>query len=466
VICANRQNELDIPPTAFGQPGRAHLVGAGGAGMRSLANLLGQDGWKLTGSDAAQGPTSDWNRYVAPGAAVGADVDLLIHSDAVPAQDPERRRAAALGIPSLSYPMALGRLMATGRGLAVAGTHGKSTTTAMLSGILRSAGADPSYVFGAQFQDGAPGGRRGQGEWLVAEACEYRENFRHLHPEMAVLLAIEPDHFDYYRTWAQLTGAFVRFAAKLPPEGFLFFAADCPAARGVARFARCRSESVALDDAGADWQAEIGRVVSGRCEFLVRRAGRPLGNIALAVPGRHNAVNALAAIAAACRLGASWRAIAQGLAGFGGLARRLQTIHESGRLAVVDDYAHLPTEISAALATVRRMYPGRRLWCVFQPHQASRTRYLLDELATSLQNADKLVVAEIFRAREGAASPGEVRAADLARRAAALGADVARVHSADDIMAVWDRGSQAGDVVVTLGAGDIGNLAHGIAQRL
>ena len=198
----------------------------------------------------------------------------------------------------------------------------------------------------------------------------------------------------------------------------------------------------------------------------MRRHGRRLGEAVLAVPGEHNVVNALAAIAAALDVGASWRAIAEALANFAGLSRRLQTICDQRRLAVVDDYAHLPTEIAASLATVRRMYPGRRLWCVFQPHQASRTRELLDELATSLQNADKLVIAEIYRARERAARPGDVCAADLAHRAAALGADVAGGHTSGEIIEAWDQGRQPGDVVVTLGAGDIGNLAHGIAQRI
>ena len=184
------------------------------------------------------------------------------------------------------------------------------------------------------------------------------------------------------------------------------------------------------------------------------------------MPGRHNVVNALAAIAAACHVGVSWRAIRAGLTGFGGLRRRLETVADRQSLAVVDDYAHLPTEVAASLATVRQMYPGRRLWCVFQPHQASRTAHLLDELATSLQNADKLVVAEIFRARETAARPGEVRAADLARRAAGLGATVVDAHAVDEIRAHLDRALKAGDVVVTLGAGDIGNLAHGIAQGI
>jgi len=435
--------------------------------MRSLAEVLGGDGWRLTGSDAAAGRASAWSGRVAPSAGIDRSIDLVIHSDAVPADDRQRAEATALDVPTMSYPVALGRLLAARRGLAVAGTHGKSTTAAMLARILESAGADPSFIFGAEYQDATPGGRRGQGEWMIAEACEYRENFRHLRPEMAVLLGIEADHFDYYHSWAQLEGAFTRLLATLPRGGRLLFAADCARARRVARAAGCASESFGLGTSGeADWQAEVERVTAGRHRFAVRRGGRVLGRIELAVPGRHNVVNALAAIAAAHHVGASWRAIRHGLAGFGGLRRRLETVVDRRHLAVIDDYAHLPTEVAASLATVRQMYPGRRVWCIFQPHQASRTAHLLDELATSLQNADKLVVAEIFRAREKAARPGEVRAADLAQRAAGLGAAVVDAHTVDEIRATLDRALQAGDVVVTLGAGDIGNLAHGIAQGI
>jgi UDP-N-acetylmuramate--alanine ligase len=443
------------------------LIGAGGAGMRSLAEVLGADGWQLTGSDAVAGRANAWSRWVASSAGVDRSIDLVIHSDAVPADDRQRGEAAALGVPTISYPVALGRLLAGRRGLAVAGTHGKSTTAAMLARILGAAGADPSYIFGAEYQDASPGGRRGQGPWMIAEACEYRENFRHLRPEMAVLLAIEADHFDYYRSWAQLEGAFTRLVAALPRGGRLLFDADCAMTRRVARAAGCPGESFGLGTAGgADWQAEVERVVAGRHRFAVRRGRRVLGKIDLTVPGRHNVVNALAAVAAAHHVGASWRAIRHGLAAFGGLRRRLETVADRSGLAVIDDYAHLPTEVEASLATVRQMYPGRRVWCIFQPHQASRTAHLLDELATSLQNADKLVVAEIFRARESAARPGEVRAADLAHRAAGLGAAVVDVHTVDEIRATLDRALKAGDVVVTLGAGDIGKLAHGIAQGI
>ncbi len=435
--------------------------------MRSLAEVLGGDGWQLTGSDAGAGRPNAWSRWVAASYGVDSAIDLVIHSDAVPPGDQERAQAAALGVPAISYPVALGRLLTGRRGLAVAGTHGKSTTAAMLARILAAGGGDPSFIFGAEYQDASPGGRRGQGEWMIAEACEYRENFRHLRPEMAVLLSIEADHFDYYRSWGQLEGAFTRLVAALPRDGRLLVSADCVRARRVARAAQCACESFGLGkNASADWQAEVEPAVAGRHRFAVRYGRRQMGSVMLAVPGRHNVINALAAIAAAHHVGVSWRAIGEGLAAFGGLRRRLETVADRPRLAVIDDYAHLPTEIAASLATVRQMYPGRRMWCVFQPHQASRTAHLLDELATSLQNADKLVVAEIFRARESAARPGEVRAADLARRAAGLGAAVVDAHTVDEISSTLDRGLKAGDVVVTLGAGDIGNLAHGIAQRI
>ena len=299
--------------------------------MRSLAEVLGGDGWQLTGSDAAAGRASSWNRWVTPGDSIDPALDLVIHSDAVPAGDRQRAEAAALGVPTISYPMALGRLLADRRGLAVAGTHGKSTTAAMLARILEAAGADPSFIFGAEYQDASPGGRRGQGEWMIAEACEYRENFRHLRPEMAVLLAIEADHFDYYRSWAQLEGAFRRLVAALPRDGRLLFAADCARARRVAGAASCESESFGLGPKGRpDWQADVERVTAGRHRFAVRRGRRLLGRIELTVPGRHNVVNALAAIAAAYHAGASWRV---DRAGPGGIWRAAQAAGDGRRPA-------------------------------------------------------------------------------------------------------------------------------------
>ncbi|MCE5302003.1 MAG: UDP-N-acetylmuramate--L-alanine ligase [Planctomycetaceae bacterium] len=449
----------------------AHLVGAAGSGMRSLADVLVQCGWRVQGSD---GCSDDAALLAAAGVRwfhghdarwISPEVDVLAYSDAVPTDNPERRRAAQLGIPERSYFQWLGRLSAAADTVAVAGTHGKSTTTAMTAHVLIEAGKDPAVCCGATPLGKTSGGRagwlasplsgeagQGGGRLLVVEACEYRANFLNLRPRCAAILGIEPDHFDCYPSLAELENAFRRFAASVPADGFLLVRRDCPSTRRATEGFSCRTESFGLCP-DADWSACDLADRRGCFGFEIRRAGRPFCRVRLRTPGRHNVLNALAAAALASRGGATPEQIAAGLSGFTGLHRRLEVLGTWRGATWVDDYAHHPTEVSAALAAVRRMFPGRRVWCVFQPHQASRTARLLDELAASLQNADRVFVTEIFRAREGSPHPGEVAASDLARRASELGVHVLPGHREEEILKALETGLAADDVLVTLGAG-------------
>jgi UDP-N-acetylmuramate--alanine ligase len=300
---------------------------------------------------------------------------------------------------------------------------------------------------------------------MLVEACEYRANFLHLSPQQAVVLGIEPDHFDYYRSQAQLERAFAAFAARVPEGGLLLACDDCPVARRVTAGLRCRVETFGLHP-GADWSAREVRGQHGRYWFSIARRGKHLGEVRLRIPGRHNVANALAAAAIALANGVPAEQVCRGLGDFRGLVRRLEPVGSWRGAAFVDDYAHHPTEVAAGLRAVREMYPGRRLWCVFQPHQASRTAVLLDELAASLQNADRVVVAEVFRAREGDYRPGEPTAADLGREVARRGVEVPQVHAAQEITRLLRTRLEPGDVVVTMGAGDIGKVRDGLGERI
>lgn len=447
---------------------RAHLIGIGGAGMRSLADVLDAAGWEISGSDenAASLVGLPFDVHQGHDADTVDDaLDLVVYSDAVPSDNPEIVRAQALGVETLNYAQMLGRLMESRIGAAVAGTHGKSTTTAMAGEILVSAGFDPTVICGATPIVGNSGGRHGRGRWMLAEACEYRANFRHLAPQIAVILGIEPDHFDCFATPAELAAAFAGFAAQVPEDGLVLARADCPTTLRATSALRCTSETFGLAP-GATWQATELRERHGFYSFQVRRRERLVTEIKLHVPGRHNVLNALAAAALASHCGATGTAIRAGLERFAGLRRRLQLLGEVRHIAILDDYAHHPTEVTATLATVRQMYPQRRVWCVFQPHQASRTYYLLDEFAESLQNADKIILTEIVRARESGAQQNSVTAADLARRARALGADVTQLASSAEIHDHLRTSLRPGDVLVTMGAGDIGTVAHELGQRL
>jgi UDP-N-acetylmuramate--alanine ligase len=447
---------------------RAHLVGIRGAGMRSLAELLDEAGWQVSGSDIAAlgdfGPRFDVRQGHDAG-AIDELLELVVYSDAVPRDNPELRRARQLGVETISYSQMLGRLMAARSGVAVAGTHGKSTTTAMTGEILIAAGLDPTLVVGAAPVGRFSGGRLGHGRWLVAEACEYRANFCQLQPELAAVLNVEPDHFDCYETQSALEAAFARFLQAVPASGVVVARTDCGATRRVVRELDCSIETFGFDDT-ATWQAANLSHRRGFYAFELRCRGRLVCRVNLPVPGRHNVLNAAAAAALASHCGASGADVRAGLEQFVALRRRLQLLGEVRDVVLVDDYAHHPTEVSAALVALREMYSDRRLVCVFEPHQASRLARLLDEFARSLQNADKVVVAEVVRAREEFALRPEVTADALAVRLAALGVDAVHVASRPAMLEHLKNLLLPGDVVVTMGAGEIGTVAHELGQGL
>ena len=450
-------------PDRFSEPGSAHLVGIAGAGMRSLGQVLLDRGWQVTGSDR---DAESVGHLVARGAQVGSghsaaylpdDADVVIHSDAVGENNPELRRAVGLGIPTISYFQALGRLMSGKRGLAVAGTHGKSTTTAMAAELLTAGGVDPTFVYGAAPLGQAGGGRSGTGDVVLVEACEYRANFLHLRPEQAVITGIEPDHFDYYRSTRELEHAFARFVGNVPENGLILAEHSCPRALRVAAESTARVETFGFAST-ADWTAGDPQCERGRYSFTIIRHGRWLGRVRLRVPGRHNVQNALAAAALAWENGVHAETIVGTLERFAGLKRRLELLGRWRGVTLLDDYAHHPTEVTAALGTVRRIYPKRRLWCVFQPHQVSRTEHLLDELAASLQNADKVLVADIFRAREPLPRTGDVTSSDLVERIRAGGTFAAHLGKIGAIRRLLETELRPGDVLITIGAGDIGKI--------
>jgi len=437
--------------------GRAHLVGVAGAGMRALARLLVEAGWDVTGSDLTL--AGHQAASITPG------LDVMIHSAAICDDNAELRQARRLRVPTLGYAEALSLLTQGRTSLAVAGTHGKSTTTAMLVEILSAAGLDPSFVFGASNLDSdAPGGHCGDDPVFVVEACEYRQHFLQLSPQLAVITGIEADHFDCYPHLDALEQAFERFADLVPADGVVISRADCPVARRATSDLAARVVTFGLASDAA-WRAVPLVVARGQYHFRIDQTGRPFAEIQLRVPGQHNMLNALAAAAAAAEFGVPAEAIALGLASFRGLARRLETLRMPSDIVHIDDYAHHPTEVAAALSAIREMHPDRRVFCVFQPHQISRTEHLLDELAASLQNADYVLVADVFTARELANQASRRLAIELTDRLAQSGTQVVRLYETNEIAAHVARELQPGDVLATLGAGDIRKVHDGVLDR-
>jgi len=449
---------------------RIHMVGIGGIGMSALAQVLLARGAAISGSDAQE------SEMIARLAALGAKVtvghraelvegaDRVVISDAIQPDNPELRQAHALGIPVLRRSQLLAELMVGYRGIAVAGTHGKTTVTAMIGSILQEAGLDPTVVLGGEYRPLGGNARVGGGEWSVVEACEAYESFLDLEPEIAVLTNIEPEHLDHHGTEAHLRASFVSFLRRIIPNGCLVLCADRPELRQIG--AGIERDTVWY---GTNEQAEVrgaGATVDGRsvrCQLSV--AGDSVGELRVSVPGVHNLVNALGAVAAARRAGASLSSCRTALAGFAGVERRFEVVGEVDGVTVVDDYAHHPTELAASIAAARAAFPERRLVAVFQPHLYSRTQTFAAEFANALSRADLAVLTDIYPARE-TPLPG-VTSGLIAQHLLPLqGKDALLEMAKGKLTGLLPASIRPGDVVLFMGAGDIGKTARDVVRRL
>ena len=445
---------------------RPHLIGVGGTGMSSLATLLLDMGKAVSGSDSGSAATLDWlagrgvlaHREHRAEQVVGAD--LVIFSAAIPSENPELAEARRRALPTASHAQALGALMAAKRGVAVAGTHGKSTTTALVAHVLATAGRDPTLVGGAESLDFGASSRLGRGPELVAEADEYGRRFLQLRPEIAIITNVEADHLDYYRDLAEIVAAFEAFVGGMPADGVAITGEDSPTLAGL-ELPRRRIRYGAA--AGADWRLGRYDPAPGGCRFEVTDPrGRPRWH-RLALTGRHHAENALAAIVVAALIGIAEATVADALASFRGTRRRFETKLHANGIWIVDDYAHHPTEIRANLRAAREAHDGP-IWAVFQPHTAHRTAALLDDFATAFADADHVMITPIYRpaGREAAAPP--ITSDTLATRIEHP--DVRAVDSFDAALAALEPALRPGTLVVTLGAGDISAVADRLAERV
>lgn len=455
-------------------PRAAHLVGICGTGMKALAEFLVGLGSRVSGSDVQKpGPSiralarrglrvhsGHHDSFLPPG------VELLIHSAAIGPDNPERQLAARIGIPQISYSGMLGRLMDSRTGVAIAGTHGKSTTTAMTAMLLEAAGLAPSAIVGAELIDRGASGWAGTGDLFVVESCEYQRSFLDLRPKFAAITGIEPDHFDYYRDFEDTRAAFAEFAMQVAPDGYLLVNADCPAAVECGRGARAEVETISLTDPAADWWIADPRPTSSGTWHRIFRRGEFFTEVCLRLPGRHNAANALVATALAVRAGASKAAIRDGLHAFSGVRRRFEVVGSWRGVTLIDDYAHHPTAVRATLAAARERFGSRRIWCAFQPHQVSRMRALFEEFASSFVGADEVLVAPVFAAREALAGEAESASRELAERIAALGTRGRFVSSLDHLRRTVEDEARPGDVLILMGAGDIDRVRHELTRGL
>lgn len=446
-----------------------HFVGIGGTGMSGIAEVLLNLGYTVSGSDlgenAATRRLAELGARIQRGHAAAhvTGADVLVTSTAVPADNPEVLAARAARIPVVARAMMLAELMRFKQGIAVAGTHGKTTTTSLIASVLSEAGLDPTFVIGGKLLAAGANARLGQGEYLVAEADESDASFLHLNPVLAVVTNIDQDHMETYgHDFERLKGAFVEFLHHLPFWGMAVVCADDANVRAILPRID-RPVMTYGTSAEASIQAVDIANQEGRMQFTALRNGeRSPIDITLNLPGHHNVLNALAAIAVAWELQLPDSAVQRALAGFSGVGRRFQRhgeirLADGRRFALVDDYGHHPAEMAATLAAARGAYPGRRLVLVFQPHRYTRTRDLFEDFVQVLSQADALILTEVYAAGEVPIVAADGRS--LARAVRVAGrvepVFVAEVAELPQALAGFIRD---GDVVLTMGAGSIGQL--------
>jgi UDP-N-acetylmuramate--alanine ligase len=456
----------------LGHTRRIHFVGIGGIGMSGIAELLANLGYDVSGSDARASEITERLSGLGVTVAIGhspaqvAGADLVVVSSAIAPDNPEVNAARLGGIPVIPRAEMLAELMRLQRGIAVAGAHGKTTTTSMVALVLERAGLDPTAVIGGRLSAFGSNARLGRGAYMVAEADESDRSFLKLSPSIAVITNLDREHMETYGSFEEIQRAFEEFANKVPFDGLVVACADDPGIRailpsisrpvvtyGLERDAHLTATDVALKPFGS-----TSRV------WLQRGKDRTLaGPLTLAVPGRHNIANALAAVAIGLELKIPFARIASALAEFQGAERRFQRLGEARGVLVVDDYGHHPTEIRAVVAAARTL--NRRLVIVFQPHRYTRTAQLLEEFGPSLAGADEIVLTDIYAAGERPLPGVTLEAlAAAVRRAATVPLHV--VAAVADLPARVAAIARPGDVVVTLGAGSIGTVGRRLLEEL
>ncbi|MBL0143406.1 MAG: UDP-N-acetylmuramate--L-alanine ligase [Betaproteobacteria bacterium] len=451
-----------------------HFVGIGGSGMSGIAEVFASLGYTVSGTDIAEGAVVKRLRALGIRVDIGhearhiAGADAVVVSSAVKADNPEVIAAREAHVPVVPRAMMLAELMRFKQGIAVAGTHGKTTTTSLVAAALGEAGLDPTCVIGGRLNSIGTNARLGKGEFLVAEADESDASFLYLQPVISVVTNIDADHMETYgQDFERLKGAFVEFLGHLPFYGLAVVCKDDEHARAIMKDVSRPMLTYGIHS-DADLRAENVRWDAGRMRFRAAGAGAKPLEIELNLPGEHNVLNALAAIAVAREVGAPDAAIARALAGFTGVGRRFQRYGEialpSGvRFALVDDYGHHPAEMAATIAAARGAFPGRRLLLAFQPHRYTRTRDLFEDFVKVLSTVDALVLADVYPAGEAPIVAADGRALARAMRVAGK-VEPVFVDGAAQMRDAVLSAVRDGDVVVTMGAGSIAGLAPEIAS--
>jgi len=445
----------------FNTPANLHFTGIGGISMSALAEIMISRGFTVTGSDSHESKITDHLEslgakifYNQVAGNISSDIDVLIYTAAIKQDNPELVKAKELGIPLLTRAEFLGQIMLNyPMAIGVSGTHGKTTTTSMLSQIMLEGNTDPTILVGGIMPAIHGNTRVGHSDKLITEACEYTNSFLSFKPNMAIILNVAADHLDFFKDLDDIRHSFRKFAELVPDDGFLVINSDIDNLEYFTDGLKCKVITVGSDPTKSDYSAtniEFDQFAKGSYDLVVN--GEKSFHVALNVTGEHNIYNSLAAIAAAHAMGISDENIKAGLTQYGGTDRRFQYKGKVGDVTIIDDYAHHPDEITATIKTAKH-YPHKKMWVVFQPHTYSRTKSLLPEFGKALKEADAVVLADIYAAREK--DTLGVSSLDVKKEIEKYGTEVHYYPSFSEIENFLLESCSPGDLLITMGAGDV-----------
>lgn len=455
----------------FQKKGHVYFMGIGGISMSGFAELLHAKGFTVSGSDQQESKLTKHLESLGITVKYGQckenitpDIDLVVYTAAISDTNEEYIAAKEAGIPMMDRADMVGQVMKNyPRAIAVSGTHGKTTTTSMVSHILLAADLDPTISVGGILKAIHGNLRIGHSDNFVTEACEYTNSFLKFHPTINLILNIEEDHMDFFKDLADIRNSFKKFTALLPENGLLIINGNIDNYKEIADCCQGQVTTYSISDQNCDYYAtNITYDELGHGSFDVMEKGTLLTHIKLSVVGEHNISNALSAIALARYLDISIEAIQKGLSAFEGTDRRFEYKGELGGITIIDDYAHHPTEIAATLEAAKK-YPHKTTWCVFQPHTYTRTKAFLDEFAQALSKADKVVLADIYAARE--VDPGDISSADIMEKIKELGTEAYYFPTFDEIENFLLKNCVTGDLLITMGAGDIVKVGESLLGK-
>jgi UDP-N-acetylmuramate--alanine ligase len=438
-----------------------YFIGIGGIGMSGLAKILLERGFLVSGSDPASNKqTDDLEKLGAKinhtqvGENITPNIDTVVVTSAIGDDNPELIAARKMGLNIISRPGLLNEIITEHKAIAITGTHGKTTTSSMLALALDAAGLDPTAIIGAEVHSIQGNAKEGKGEYSIAEVCEYERAFLEIYPYAAVITNIEEDHLDYYKDIDDILGAFSEFVSHLPKDGFLAYWGDDENSTSVASSFNGKKLSFGYKSTNEYIASDI-RVPDHFTSFAVLKNGKKITDVKLNIPGKHNILNALAVVAVADLIGADIESVVLALSKFTGADRRFQIKAEIRGVTIIDDYAHHPTEIAATLRGAKQFYPHNRIIAVFQPHQHSRTKMLLQDFATSFGDADLVYIPEIFAVRDTEEDIKSVSSKDLVDLINSQTKKAEYFSNFEDCLQKLKNTIQEGDVVLTIGAGPV-----------